>query len=90
MALALLLLAAGAAGAAAQAPAADRRVAPWEITDNSFLVEEAFNQEAGVVQNIFTWTRGRDGDVGRQLHAGVAGARHGASALVLAPVRRDG
>jgi hypothetical protein len=33
----------------------------WEITDNSFLVEEAFNQEAGVVQNIFTWTRARDG-----------------------------
>ena len=33
----------------------------WEILDNSFLVEEAFNQEAGVVQNIFTWTRGRDG-----------------------------
>ena len=33
----------------------------WEITDNSFLVEEAFNQEAGVVQNILTWTRGRDG-----------------------------
>jgi hypothetical protein len=34
---------------------------PFEITDNSFLVEEGFNQEAGVVQNIFTWTRGRDG-----------------------------
>jgi len=33
----------------------------WEILDNSFLVEEAFNQEAGVVQNILTWTRGRDG-----------------------------
>jgi len=33
----------------------------WEITDNSFLVEEAFNQEAGVVQNIFTWTKARDG-----------------------------
>jgi len=33
----------------------------WEILDNSFLVEESFNQEAGVVQNIFTWTRGRDG-----------------------------
>ena len=33
----------------------------WEITDNSFLVEEAFNQEAGVVQNIFTWTRARNG-----------------------------
>jgi hypothetical protein len=26
---------------------------PWEITDNSFFVEEAFNQEPGVVQNIF-------------------------------------
>ncbi len=26
---------------------------PFEITDNSFLVEEAFNQEAGVFQNIF-------------------------------------
>jgi hypothetical protein len=33
----------------------------WEIIDNSFLVEEAFNQEAGVMQNIFTWTRGRGG-----------------------------
>jgi hypothetical protein len=33
----------------------------WEILDNSFLVEEAFNQEAGVVQNILTWTRGRGG-----------------------------
>jgi len=26
---------------------------PFQITDNSFLVEEAFNQETGVVQNIF-------------------------------------
>ena len=26
---------------------------PFRITDNSFLVEEAFNQEAGVFQNIF-------------------------------------
>ena len=33
----------------------------WEITDNSFLIEEAFNQEAGVFQNIFTWTRARNG-----------------------------
>src|SRR5688572_30594582 len=30
---------------------------PWEITDNSFLVEEAFNQEAGVFQNIFGFYR---------------------------------
>ncbi len=26
---------------------------PFKIADNSFLVEEAFNQEAGVFQNIF-------------------------------------
>jgi hypothetical protein len=49
--------------ASAQAPntpqtSSDRK---WEITDNSFLVEEAFNQEPGVVQNILTWTRARDG-----------------------------
>jgi DtxR family Mn-dependent transcriptional regulator len=30
---------------------------PWRITDNSFLVEEAFNQERGVFQNIFGLTR---------------------------------
>ena len=30
---------------------------PFRITDNSFLVEEAFNQEPGVVQNIFGATR---------------------------------
>jgi hypothetical protein len=29
----------------------------WEIVDNSFLIEESFNQESGVFQNIFTWTR---------------------------------
>ncbi len=33
----------------------------WEILDNSFLIEEAFNQERGVFQNIVTWTRGEDG-----------------------------
>jgi hypothetical protein len=31
--------------------------AEWKITDNSFLVEEAFNQEAGIVQNIFGFQR---------------------------------
>lgn len=35
---------------------------PFEILDNSFLVEEAINQEKGVVQNIFTWTRSRAGE----------------------------
>jgi hypothetical protein len=57
--LALSLLAASARVEAQTAPAASAR--KWEITDNSFLVEEAFNQEAGVVQNILTWTRGRHG-----------------------------
>ncbi len=30
------------------------------IADNSFLIEEAYNQEPGVVQHIFTWQRDRD------------------------------
>jgi len=47
--------------AQSQGAASPSSARKWEITDNSFLVEEAFNQEAGVVQNIFTWTRGRDG-----------------------------
>jgi DtxR family Mn-dependent transcriptional regulator len=34
---------------------------PWEITDNSFFVEEAFNQDPGVVQNIFGIYRPGDG-----------------------------
>jgi hypothetical protein len=33
----------------------------FRITDNSFLVEEAFNQEAGIFQNIFVVTRSRNG-----------------------------
>ena len=55
----LLALAAPAWGQpAAQTPAstAPRTAspdAPFAISDNSFLVEEAFNQEAGVFQNIF-------------------------------------
>ncbi len=32
------------------------------ILDNSFLVEEAFNQEKGVFQNIFSWTRSTTGE----------------------------
>ena len=35
------------------------RAEPFEITDNSFLVEEAFNQEAGIFQNIFNAARSR-------------------------------
>jgi hypothetical protein len=50
------LLAAGLASAqSAEAPAPARE--PGPIQDNSFLVEEAYNQEPGVVQHIqqFTW-----------------------------------
>jgi hypothetical protein len=38
-------------------PAASSASRPFEITDNSFLVEEAFNQEAGIFQNIFGMLR---------------------------------
>jgi hypothetical protein len=49
LALAALLLA--ARSLAAQAP---------PIQDNSFLIEEAYNQEAGVVQHINAFLRGRE------------------------------
>lgn len=43
-------------------PVAAQNVDPsrkWEILDNSFLIEESFNQERGVFQNIFSWTHDR-------------------------------
>jgi DtxR family Mn-dependent transcriptional regulator len=51
---AAMLLLACAITASAQAQ-------PFEILDNSFLVEEAFNQEPGIFQNIFG-VRATDGD----------------------------
>ena len=54
---ALLILVCAAAPAAAQCAAVPAQPAPmsapFEIADNSFLVEEAFNQEPGVFQHIF-------------------------------------
>jgi len=44
---------------AAQEPTGANR--PFQISDNSFLVEEAFNQELNVVQNIFSFMRSSDG-----------------------------
>ena len=41
------------------APTASAQSSEWRIVDNSFLVEEAFNQERGVFQNILTWARDR-------------------------------
>jgi DtxR family Mn-dependent transcriptional regulator len=52
-ALALVMLFITTRSLFAQAPPAE----PFRITDNSFLVEEAFNQEKGVFQNIFGATR---------------------------------
>jgi DtxR family Mn-dependent transcriptional regulator len=52
--VALLLF---ARAGAAQPDPVDASTRPFEITDNSFFVEEAFNQEAGIFQNIFGWIR---------------------------------
>lgn len=57
-----LLLAAAAVPARAQAPSAGPGQPPSApIQDNSFLVEEAYNQEAGVVQHVSTFQNGRGG-----------------------------
>ena len=46
--------------AGAQQPASPSAPEPFAITDNSFFVEEAFNQEARVFQNIVGVLRGED------------------------------
>ena len=51
----MVLMLLGSAAVHAQTPGPSRE--PFEIADNSFLVEEAFNQEAGIFQNIFGATR---------------------------------
>jgi hypothetical protein len=50
----------------AQKPAAKDTAAAKipRIEDNSFLIEEAYNQEYGVVQEISTFQRGREGNWG--------------------------
>lgn len=72
--LAAALLALSASLAAAQADTA----ADEPLSDNSFLVEEAYNQEPGVVQHINTFMRGRGGDWGYTLTQEwpLAGMRH--------------
>lgn len=55
-------LAAGALVAVSTATATDRKVEG--ILDNSFLVEEAYNQEPGVVQHIFTAAYGWEAQPG--------------------------
>jgi DtxR family Mn-dependent transcriptional regulator len=48
----LFLLGAGGVAAQSPPPAPSGASGPFAILDNSFLVEEAFNQEVGVFQNI--------------------------------------
>ncbi len=55
-----LVAVASSAFAQTGAPAAPK-ASKFGISDNSFLVEEAFNQEAGIFQNIFVMTRSRTG-----------------------------
>jgi hypothetical protein len=80
---AILLLLAAAAPALAQGD-------KWLILDNSFLVEESFNQERGVVQNILTWTATRSGQWQATFTQEwpVASLKHQFSYTI--PVSRDG
>lgn len=55
--MAVLLCLCVAANAGAQQATPQPASTPFAILDNSFLVEEAFNQERGIVQNIFGFQR---------------------------------
>lgn len=59
-----LLASCSVACAIALSAAAEARAQPppFGIVDNSFLVEESFNQDMGTFQHIFTWTRSRSGE----------------------------
>ena len=76
----------GAIPAAAQPKDPANR--PFDILDNSFLVEEAFNQEPGIFQNIFgvLVDGGRDWDFGFTQEWPLASQRHQLSYTV--PVAR--
>jgi hypothetical protein len=61
--LGLLIVLAVTSIAVAQQPAPSPKPAePEPIADNSFLIEEAYNQEAGVVQHINTFMRMANGE----------------------------
>jgi hypothetical protein len=73
-----------AAMAAAQSPPAQNppqspaRVSRFGIPDNSFLIEEAFNQEKGIVQNTVVFQRSKSGnwDTGFTQEWPIGGERH--------------
>lgn len=88
-AMAIVALLAGAlmCGGATRVGAAPAAAAP--IADNSFLVEEAYNQEVGVVQHIATFVRAREGgawDLAFTQEWPLGGQRHQVSYTV--PFRR--
>lgn len=56
-ALVLAFLGLTSAALAQAPPAPARTVEPFQIMDNSFLVEEAYNQEPRIFQNIFGFSR---------------------------------
>ena len=58
----ILALLAGIAFLTPPALAGEQGYPEGDIQDNSFLVEEAYNQDPGVVQHIFNWQRSRGGD----------------------------
>ena len=60
----LLLISSLCIATCAELAAQTRTARPFEIADNSFLVEEAFNQEAGIFQNIFVLRRAHGGGWG--------------------------
>lgn len=55
--LSLLIPLSAFAQAPSTQPVPNGKNRPFEILDNSFIVEEAFNQEPGIFQNIFGYTR---------------------------------
>lgn len=55
--LSLLIPLSAFAQAPSTQPVPNGKNRPFEILDNSFIVEEAFNQERGIFQNIFGYTR---------------------------------
>ncbi len=84
----VLLLAVLAGRASAQAVVSQdtpNRSRPFEILDNSFLVEEAFNQEAGIFQNVLNVVRSDGGnwDLAFTQEWPVFGQRHQASYTLL-------
>ncbi len=62
----LVVLLAGIAADELTAQTARDARRPFEIADNSFLIEEAFNQEAGIFQNIVVFQPPRDDEWGME------------------------